>query len=187
MIQNQAVPSDDKEVIDAGLKLEEHAGIVETIGICLREITADLLAARMAGVRYRLAFNEFFKTLVPWRGPIVKSPKWLPGFWLRLKLIFEELRSESAGIEAVSALKTIIVSWRLQGKDVLKDYVARLETRVESAPMPTPASTPRTREGIIEKTVISAVPAIQELVRGIISCWQCSSDQWRDRGHGGSA
>jgi dCTP deaminase len=165
-----------KDLTDAGLEIEELAGIVERIGICLREITADLLAARMAGIGYLFAFNEFFKTLSPWPGPVVNPESSYPGFGLRFKLIFEELRSEAAGIGSVSALNTIIKSWGLRGKKILEDYMARLQTRADSVvdtdSMGDPAAAPSTPmpadERLIQKTVLSAIPSVRELVRGII-------------------
>src|SRR5450755_395415 len=102
-----------RDVSDANLGPEEHAFLIERLGICLREITADLLAARMAGLGYLFAFNEFFKTLGPWPGPVVNPESGYPGFGLRLKLIFNELHNPEAGIESVSKLGTLLARWHL--------------------------------------------------------------------------
>lgn len=158
-----------KDVTDAGLKIEGHADLVETIGICLREITADLLAARMAGIGYLFAFNEFFKTLSPWPGPVVNLESGYPGFGLRLKLIFEELSSEAAGIRSVIGLDKVFAAWQLPGKQILRDYMKQLQARIDSfsktlASLPNP----KTPKELVEKTVLSAISAVQELVRGII-------------------
>lgn len=157
-----------KQIIAANVSTEKHAPLVKTIGICLREITADLLAARMAGIGYLFAFNEFFKTLVPWLGPLVNPESGYPGFRLRLKLIFDELDRPEAGIESVGALHTILTEWGLEGKTI-GEYLNSLRVRVESLIIPPPTPTAKgSAAELIEQTVVEAIPAVQDLVRAII-------------------
>jgi dCTP deaminase len=157
-----------RDVTDAGLGPEQHSSLIETIGICLREITADLLAVRMAGIGYLFAFNEFFKTLGPWPGSLVNPESGYPGFGLRLKLVFDELHSPEAGIESVSALHTIVAGWDSTGK-TLREYLNSLQARVEPLIVAPPARmTKEPAAELIEKTVVAAIPAVQELVRAII-------------------
>lgn len=154
-----------REVKDAGVKEEYRDDIVETIQICLREITADLLAARMVGLGYLFAFNEFFKTLGPWPGPLVNPDSGYPGFGLRLQLIYNELSCKEGGIRSIEELKNLIMVGRLPGKPILEQYVAQLQKRVESLKTAEPTNA-ATR--LIERAVKSAIPAVQELVREII-------------------
>lgn len=154
-----------QEALDAGVPAEHYDGLVEKIRICLRELTADLLAARMAGIGYLFAFNEFFKTLTPWPGPLVNPDSGYPGFGLRLKLIYQELSSNKAGMEAIKKLENIISSASLPGKKILEQYLDRLRARVQSM---RPSKPTKPVSQLMEKTVQAAIPDIQDLVQGII-------------------
>jgi len=155
-----------KEIAEAGLPQQDKPLLVETIRVCLREITADLLAARMAGLGYLFAFAEFFKTLTPWPGPLINPDSGYPGFGLRLKLIWEELASNEAGIQSIQALRKVLARWQLPGNTTLKQYIARSQERVQSVRIPlqkTPSGA-----ALVQKAVTEAIPAIQQLVRLII-------------------
>lgn len=157
-----------KELKEAGLKTEEHVSLAHKIGICLREVTADLLAVRMAGLGYLFAFNEFFKTLGPWSAALVNPESGYPGFGLRLKLIFDELERSEAGICATAELENLLSGWHLPGKRILVDYIEHLRDRVSSLTIPPNAKKPKTISQFIENTLTRAIPAIQNLAREII-------------------
>lgn len=159
-------------VKSAGLPAEEHKFIVETIRVCLREITADLLATRMAGLSYFFAFAEFFKTLTPWPGPFINPESGYPGFGLRLKLIWEELTSVAAGIQAIQALRRVIKTRQLMGHATLSRYITQSETGVAALRF-TRDKSPSV--ALMAQAVQSAIPAVQQLVREIIPSAQVAT------------
>ena len=137
----------------------------EAILVCLREITADLLATRMTGLAYFFSFAEFFKTLTPWPGLLINPESGYPGFGLRLQLIWHELDANDAGIESTEALQRILARWKLSGKSRLQDYMRYWKNRVQSLQTTLPSSK---GEELMQRTVLDAIPAIQRLVRQII-------------------
>ena len=155
------------DVVGAKLRIEDLDSVTERILVCLREITADLLAVRMVGLGYLFAFNEFFKTLSPYPGPPINHASGYPGFGLRLKLIFQELSSPEAGMESVRALDSVLSNWRHSGRKTINDYMAQLQkcTEVEDLKIKPGA---KSAPALVENIVTRAIPAVQELVREII-------------------
>jgi dCTP deaminase len=154
-----------KQISAAGVRVDRHSAFVELIRVCLREITADLLAARMVGLGYFFAFAEFFKTLTPWPGPLINPESGYPGFGLRLQLIWQELESPDAGIETTVAMREMLARWKLIGKSRLQEYMAYWKGRVQSLQTSLP-----TNQSVVlmQETVNRAIPAIKQLAREII-------------------
>ena len=69
------------------------SNLVERTFICLRELLADLLAARMMGFSFFVAQTEFLKTLVSWPGQTIESSGY-PGIKFRLSVTFDHLTGE---------------------------------------------------------------------------------------------
>lgn len=154
-----------KETADSEVPAEHHKDFVEMICVCLREITADLLAVRMVGLGYFFAFAEFFKTLTPWPGQVINEESGYPGFGLRLQLIWKELETKEAGIESTKALQKIFADWKLGGKSRLQEYIDYWTLKVHSLQTSLPNSP---RVALMQKAVINSIPAIQQLARNII-------------------
>jgi dCTP deaminase len=157
-----------RDFVKAKLKTDTYDSLEEKIGICLREITADLLAVRMVGISYLFAFNEFFKTLSSCPGPLVNERSAYPGFGLRLSLIFEELETEAAGIGSIASLNHLFSTWKHSGATVLISYLKELEINVKSYDRPRHTSKPKTTAQFLENVLVKAIPVVQQLAREMI-------------------
>jgi dCTP deaminase len=60
------------------------------IGVCIRELLADLLAARMMGFSFLVAQSEFLKSLADWPEPVITESGY-PGIQFRLSVVFDHL------------------------------------------------------------------------------------------------
>ncbi len=60
------------------------------IGVCIRELLADLLAARMMGFSFFVAQSEFLKSLADWPEPVITESGY-PGIQFRLSVAFDHL------------------------------------------------------------------------------------------------
>jgi dCTP deaminase len=60
------------------------------IGVCIRELLADLLAARMMGFSFFVAQSEFLKSLADWPEPVVTESGY-PGIQFRLSVAYDHL------------------------------------------------------------------------------------------------
>jgi len=74
------------------LETEEVSKLRERIGVCLRELLADLIATRMMGFAYFAALSEFLKTIGPWPQRRVDSDGY-PGICFRLWVCFDEAKA----------------------------------------------------------------------------------------------
>jgi dCTP deaminase len=60
------------------------------IVVCIRELLADLLAARMMGFSFFVAQSEFLKSLADWPEPVITESGY-PGIQFRLSVVFDHL------------------------------------------------------------------------------------------------
>ena len=67
--------------------------LVKRTFVCIRELIADLLAARMLGLSFFFAQAEFLKTLTPWKENKITSTGY-PGLKFRLSTTFNHLMRE---------------------------------------------------------------------------------------------
>jgi dCTP deaminase len=156
-----------------GLETTDHRALAEAVSVCLRELTADLLATRMVGLGYYFAFNEYFKCLDVWPGDeIVNSKSGYPSFGLRLKLIWQELTAASGGIGALEALHKRLASWGQAGKEQLLRYLdnsVALAQAIESPKASDVQGDPKERLQILTiNTIVKSLPAVLQLVRKLI-------------------
>ncbi|MBX7134336.1 MAG: dCTP deaminase [Fimbriimonadaceae bacterium] len=156
-----------------GLDPEDHRTLAENASVCLRELTADLLATRMVGLGYYFAFNEYFKSLDVWTADeYINSKSGYPSFALRLKLIWEELSEAAGGTGAVERLRALLQSWRPEGKERLIDYLEDSESRARAIALPPEAaiegSSLEKLQRLTINTVVRSIPAVVRLARQII-------------------
>jgi dCTP deaminase len=156
-----------------GLETTDHRALAEAASVCLRELTADLLAARMVGLGYYFAFNEYFKCLDVWPGDeVVNSKSGYPSFGLRLKLVWQELSASTGGIGAVEALEDRLAKWKQTGKEELRKYVADSASLAEAVKLPQVAEAQGNAAAKLEilttNTIVKSLPAVLLLVRKLI-------------------
>jgi dCTP deaminase len=156
------------------IETTEHRTLAETVSVCLRELTADLLAARMVGLGYYFAFNEYFKSLDVWPGDevVFNSKSSYPSFGLRLKLIWEELTKTGGGIGAVESLNKTLDTWHQPGKQQLLNYLQKSDGLAQAVKLPEIAKvegSPTAKLQILTtNTIIKSLPAVVQLARKII-------------------
>jgi len=162
-----------REVFAVVLTADDYKRLADTAAICLRELTADLLAARMAGLGYYFAFNEYFKTLDEWPGEgYINSRSGYPTFGLRLKLVWEELTAAAGGTGAIETLLGRLQHWPLDGLPHLTGYLDTSGARAREVELPVEKSVEGTVEQKLEilanNTLSRSIPLIRELARQII-------------------
>ena len=103
LVRASFVPIEDLELelgkIGEGSRSEAEKhwyDLLDTIGICRREILADLLATRMLGLGFFIAQAEFLKTIATWPQQKVISSGY-PGMAFRLEVILDEVLKERDG------------------------------------------------------------------------------------------
>jgi hypothetical protein len=78
------------------LQREGKKPLHETLQVTIRELLADVIAARMLGPAFFIAHAEFLKTLSPWDGPFVERDiprRGYPSMAFRLATVFRHLES----------------------------------------------------------------------------------------------
>jgi dCTP deaminase len=159
--------------IDTQTIAEYYKELVKRIGICRREILADLLAARMIGLPYFCAQAEFLKSLFLWNEPRVTSGGY-PGMKFRLGITFHEIMDAEAGIRVADffhqeGLSTNPEHAEIAGK--MYEYFMNWSRRLEDIGRSTP-SKPSSVNSVMEIMAIQAIertlPGLQTIARRLV-------------------
>lgn len=103
------------------------------VSICLRELLADRLAARMLGLSFFLAQAKFIKTTTHWNHPLISETGY-PNIGLRLSAIFSEITAQQYPGNPLLFLKEN----SLHHPDITKpllDYLAAWQQHFANAPV----------------------------------------------------
>lgn len=140
--------------------------------ICLREIIADLLAARMMGFSFFVAQAEYLKRLSAWPGRTIE-PSGYPGIKFRLSIVCDYLRSlrppynigdflrQHEDNEHAAFLLSYLGGWMQELEDDTTLRAAKKE----------PANSPQL---FLENAIRSALPAVYKIVDEVMRDRPCA-------------
>lgn len=150
--------------------IDEYESVCEKIQVGMREITADLLATRCAGLAYLFAFYEFFKTLTSYPGAAISYGTGYPGFGFRLNLIWSELVSRKPGLDVIPSLVRLLNEKEVSGASVVRSYLKNVGQRATAsvAPLPEPKTLTEAIVRLMADCVQQAVPTLQTVARTLI-------------------
>jgi len=148
------------------------AEVSEKYRVCLREITADLLATRMVGMAYFFALAEFFKTLTMFSGQVVHPTTGYPGIGTRLWLVWSELMTGPDRLVSADALNQVLDEWpTAAGRKTLREYLYWWGSKLALPPILAESSAAPTAEALnrlVAQKVLEAIPDVRSLVREIV-------------------
>lgn len=109
--------------------------------ICIRELLADLIAARMLGFGFFAAQASFLKTLCSWSEPTIVQtgyPPGYPGMKFRLAIILHHLTDPESPLSVATFLQgQVETEYGCQAQkllDVLRDWEDRLRAGIPEPP-----------------------------------------------------
>lgn len=146
--------------------------VTQLVEQCLRELTADLLAARMIGLPFFVALGEFLK-LTEWLDhQVVKGATGYPGAAFRLRTVLDELTLPEGGVQLDERLAQALGP---RAEAVLA-YLSRWREHLAgSSPE---RSQPKDLEGALAnlaaERILGTLPDLRALIRKIVPATQIS-------------
>ncbi|HET8774434.1 MAG TPA: dCTP deaminase [Thermoanaerobaculia bacterium] len=121
-----------------------------SIGVCVRELIADLAAVRMLGVGFFLTLEAYLSSMFKWDDPLISADTNYPSMRFRLRVVWDHLKS----LDAIKQLIPTAVS----PVSVLESVLKRLDERLLE-PLPTLLHEARDQNAIADKEFLYALAA----------------------------
>jgi hypothetical protein len=163
--------------VQARVVTANHKSIVDRVFVAVREILADLLAARIMGLGYFAAHSEFLKTLADWPQATLTSSGY-PGIKYRLRLVLEHLL-DVEGCNYRNFLRPFIAGAEPASREIaigIHHFLSSWESRLAPDPndfVPSGNAVIDALNDLAQKAVARAHPEIVKLVKQTITPERC--------------